>query len=67
MAHDWTQDELIGLLTDVIEQNVRHRRSFVSASLQRARACLASFVDKHNQNEQFEGGRFTTTERDFSC
>jgi hypothetical protein len=53
MAHDRTQDELIGLLTDVTEQNVRHRRSFVSASLHRAGACLASFVDKHNQNERF--------------
>ena len=30
------QDELIELLTDVTEQNVRHHRGFVSASLHRA-------------------------------
>jgi quinol monooxygenase YgiN len=30
------QDELIELLTDVTEQNVRHHKGFVSASLHRA-------------------------------
>jgi quinol monooxygenase YgiN len=30
------QDELIGLLTDVTEKNVRHHKGFVSASLHRA-------------------------------